>query len=72
MNADADELRRRWLERITPVLAEAGLELPETEGKAALEWEGWNADRRRAAEGALDEETLARVRGDRNRSMLMD
>lgn len=72
VNADADELRRRWLERIIPVLAEAGLELPETEGKAALEWEGWNADRRRAAEGALDEETLARVRGDRNRSMLMD
>jgi len=72
VNADADELRRRWRERITPVFAEAGLEIPESGEAVALEWEDWDADRRRAAGGALDEVTLARIRGDKNRSMLMD
>jgi ring-1,2-phenylacetyl-CoA epoxidase subunit PaaC len=72
MNADSDELRRRWRERITPVFTEAGLEIPESGEAVVLEWEDWDADRRRAAAGALDEVTLARIRGDKNRSMLMD
>ncbi|MEJ2483201.1 MAG: phenylacetate-CoA oxygenase subunit PaaI [Gemmatimonadota bacterium] len=72
VSADADELRRRWRDRITPVFAEAGLEIPESGEADVVEWDDWDADRRRAAGGALDEVTLARIRGDKNRSMLMD
>jgi ring-1,2-phenylacetyl-CoA epoxidase subunit PaaC len=72
VDADADDLRGRWRDQITSVFEEAGLELPETGIEMALEWEDWNPDRRRAATGALDDETLARIRGDKNRSMLMD
>ncbi len=73
-DAGPDELRERWVTRIAPVLREANLGVLAEELDAGLEldWTGWNADRRRSGEGGPDPETVARIRGDRNRSMLMD
>jgi len=69
-----DELRRRWVARIAPVLREASLGVlaEELEAGLALDWSGWSAARRRSGDGGPHPETLARIRGDRNRSMLMD
>jgi phenylacetate-CoA oxygenase PaaI subunit len=69
-----DTLRERWLEQVVPVLAEAGLSelAAEAESGAELDWSDWNADRRRRGEGGPDAGTLAQIRGDKNRSMLMD
>ncbi len=71
----ADTARARWLERVGP--ATADLDLVRAEGPtwvSAAEpvWEGWSPERRRAAEGGPDEDSLARVRGDRNRALLAD
>ena len=76
-SGDADALRGRWLERVGPVVEAAGLSFVERtpEGWASartVDWEGWSSERRRNAEGGPDPETLARVRGDRNRALLMD
>jgi phenylacetate-CoA oxygenase PaaI subunit len=77
-DAEPDVLRARWLERVGPVLHEAGLELAEPDGgggwRSALEpsWSGWDGTRRRAGAGGPDAGTLAGVRGDKNRAMLMD
>lgn len=67
-------LRQAWLERVIPVLSEAGLEdlAAEFEANPDLDWSDWNADRRRVGTGGPDADTLARIRGDKNRSMLMD
>ena len=35
-------------------------------------WDGWDSDLRRGREGGPDADTLVRVRGDKNRSLLMD
>ena len=69
-----DALRDRWLAQVIPVLAEAGLSelAAEAESGTELDWSDWNADRRRRGEGGPDAGTLARIRGDKNRSMLMD
>lgn len=71
---DSDSLRQAWLDRVIPVLAEAGLDslAAELESNAELDWSEWNPDRRRSGSGGPDAETLARIRGDKNRSMLMD
>ncbi len=68
------EHRASWADRVVPVLAEAGLEslAAEFEATSEMDWSEWDADRRRNGAGGPDEETLARIRGDRNRSMLMD
>jgi phenylacetate-CoA oxygenase PaaI subunit len=69
-----DQLRTQWLEQVIPVLAEAGLHelAAEAESGAELGWSDWNADRRRRGSGGPDAGTLAQIRGDKNRSMLMD
>jgi 1,2-phenylacetyl-CoA epoxidase catalytic subunit len=69
-----EELRTRWVARIAPVLREASLGglAGELESGIELDWSGWDAGRRRTGEGGPDPETLSRIRGDRNRSMLMD
>lgn len=80
VQAGPDELRARFLSRVGPVLEACGVaEALDLEGqgdrwrfRGELDWSGWNPDRRRAASGGPDEETLARVRGDRNRAMLLD
>ncbi|CAN5853897.1 hypothetical protein BH23GEM7_BH23GEM7_18160 [soil metagenome] len=72
-------LRARFLERVAPVLAQAGLsdalaQQPEGEWSYGgdLEWAGWDERTRRAERGGPDAETLARVRGDKNRALLLD
>lgn len=72
-----DELRARFLQRVGPALHEGGLELvtPSANGfaaRATLAWSSWDEPSRRAGGTALDEETAARARGDKNRVFLMD
>jgi phenylacetate-CoA oxygenase PaaI subunit len=77
-DAGSDELRSRWLGRVGPLVHEAGLGLARREGggewqsAAEPDWAGWDDSRRRCGEGSLNAETLASVRGDKNRAMLMD
>src|SRR5690606_159930 len=80
VGADPDALRQAYLGRVGPVLAEARLasELGlEREGEGwshadELDWEAWDDARRRGAAGGPDADTLARVRGDKNRAMLVE
>ncbi len=77
LSGDAAAMRRSWLARIGPILEAAELDLVrrqdgEWDSTLEMEWSGWSPERRRAEEGGPDEDTLARVRGDRNRSLLMD
>lgn len=67
-----DELRSEFLRKISSVLERAG-HADQTAGAAdSLDWSGWDDSRRRGTGGGPDAETLARVRGDRNRAMLLD
>lgn len=74
-----DELRRHFLAQVAPVLEESGLaaEIGLRHDDAgwshadALDWEGWDASRRRGA-GQPPGELIARARGDKNRALLMD
>ncbi|HEV2130254.1 MAG TPA: Phenylacetic acid catabolic protein [Longimicrobiaceae bacterium] len=74
-----DELRARFLARVAPVLVQAGLtgalgQQPDGEWSydGDLSWTGWDERTRRAERGGPDAETLARVRGDKNRALLLD
>ncbi len=75
-----DALRSHFLGRVGPVLAQAGLAealgLAQADGawrySPDLDWQGWDARTRRGEGGGPDAETLARVRGDKNRSLLLD
>ena len=75
---DAAGLRARWLERVGPVLASVGLEFAEADSSGVWrsrvepDWDGWDPEARRGSEGGPDPDTLARVRGDKNRPLLMD
>jgi phenylacetate-CoA oxygenase PaaI subunit len=77
-DAGPDELRARWLDRVGPIVHEAGLGLAEQDEGGAwrstveLDWSDWDDSRRRSGGGSLNAETLAGVRGDKNRTMLMD
>jgi phenylacetate-CoA oxygenase PaaI subunit len=71
IDGSPDVQRGRWLERVGPLLDEVGVAVPAAAG-AGLDWSAWDGTRRRAGEGGPDSETLARVRGDKNRAMLMD
>ncbi len=70
MDGDPDTLRARWLERVGPLLEQAGVSGADHAG--ALGWNEWNDGRRRSGTGGPDSDTLAKVRGDKNRAMLMD
>jgi len=79
VDAGPDALRARWLARVAPETERAGLALAEEAGggwrsAVAVSWDGdWRPEWRRGAEeGGPDEDTLRRVRGDRNRPLLMD
>lgn len=63
-----DALRARYLEKVGPVLLTLGLSAE----PPALDWTGWDAERRRSGGAGPDADTLARVRGDKNRAMLLD
>jgi len=71
ITGDPDAQRARWLGRVGPLLEQVDLEVPGPEG-AGLDWSGWDDARRRSGAGGPDADTLARVRGDKNRAMLMD
>lgn len=80
-DAGPDELRRRWLARVGPVVHEAGLGLAEADGDSwsttvTPEWSDWDSSARRSnrdgGASGPDATTLASVRGDKNRSMLLD
>jgi ring-1,2-phenylacetyl-CoA epoxidase subunit PaaC len=70
VDGDPDTLRIRWLARVGPLLEQVDVAAPD--GAGALNWDGWNDGRRRSGAGGPDPDTLARVRGDKNRAMLMD
>jgi ring-1,2-phenylacetyl-CoA epoxidase subunit PaaC len=77
MSSSADESRQQFLDDIGPVLQEAGLatDLGLESGwkySGHLDWTSWDDAKRRSGAGGPDEESLARVRGDRNRAMLLD
>lgn len=77
---DADGLTAQFLRCVGAVLDRAGIgeELgltPADQGwvyTRPLSWTGWSTARRRSGAGGPDADTLARVRGDRNRAMLID
>ena len=77
-DAGPAELRARWIQRVGPTVHETGLGLAELDESGAwvsameLDWSDWDGARRRSGGGALNAETLAAVRGDKNRTMLMD
>ncbi len=77
-DAGPDELRLRWLARVGPIVHDSGVGLAQpVEGGAwrsteDLDWSAWDAERRRSGGGGINAETLAGVRGDKNRAMLMD
>lgn len=79
VSAGPSDLRARFLSRVVPVLADAGLAdglgLTRDGGEWSLgeplSFDGWNEGSRRSG-GTLDEETAARARGDKNRALLMD
>ena len=80
VRADSNSLRHRFLQRIGPILNDTGfadaLDLSEQNGEWSytgdLDWTGWSECTRRTGGGGPDAETLARVRGDKNREMLLD
>lgn len=72
-----EEARARWLATIGPALDVLGVPGLERRGDAwaltaTIDWDPWDPDRRRAAPGGPDPDTLARVRGDRNRALLVE
>jgi phenylacetate-CoA oxygenase PaaI subunit len=79
IDAGPDLVRARWLSRVGPVVSDAGLELAEETGvgwttHVDVTWDddwkpGW---RRSAGADGPDEDTLRRVRGDKNRPLLLD
>jgi ring-1,2-phenylacetyl-CoA epoxidase subunit PaaC len=79
-NASADELRTRFLSTIGPLADELGIAdrlrvRPYGDGwiySGGFEWEGWEESSRRSSGDGPDQDTLQRVRGDRNRLFLMD
>jgi 1,2-phenylacetyl-CoA epoxidase catalytic subunit len=79
--ASPDAVRSLFLTRIAPVVQGLGiverLDLANSESDGwsfarPLEWSGWDERRRRSGGEGPDEEIIARVRGDRNRSMLLE
>ena len=75
VRSDAVGARRRWLERVGGLASTVGLAHVAGETWTSVRepvWDGRCPERRRAAEGGPDEDSLARVRGDRNRTLLMD
>jgi ring-1,2-phenylacetyl-CoA epoxidase subunit PaaC len=77
-DAGPEELRARWIQRVGPIAGEADLGLAEAAADGTwrsaveLDWSDWDTSRRRSGGGSLNAETLAGVRGDKNRTMLMD
>jgi 1,2-phenylacetyl-CoA epoxidase catalytic subunit len=70
-SAAGSELRARYMDRVAPLLDALGT-MPDTAADAGA-FDGFDeAARRTAGAPGPDEETLVKVRGDRNRAFLMD
>ena len=67
-DGNGGELRARFIERMTPVIEGAGLEVPSTE----LDFSSWDATSRRSNRTGPDPEAVARARGDRNRAFFVE
>ena len=67
-DAEGSALRLRLAERVAPLFEELGI----TAVVAEPDFTGFDEARRRASRTGPDAETLARVRGDRNRAFLLD
>lgn len=70
VDAAGSTLRNRYLERVAPLLAE--LELGDALTSIEADYTSFDEGSRRIRGTAPDAETIARVRGDRNRAFLMD
>lgn len=66
-SATGAALRARFLDRVSPVLKLAGVGAPET-----VDYSGFDETTRRSVPGGPDEDTIRKIRGDRNRAFLMD
>lgn len=66
VDAAGSELRARFLERVAPLLELIDQTVPEPD------FAGFDEARRRSASGGPDEETIRKIRGDRNRAFLLD
>jgi ring-1,2-phenylacetyl-CoA epoxidase subunit PaaC len=69
-DATGSELRARFIQHIAPMLAEIGAGAAVTDIEP--DWTGFNATTRRFEGSVPDEETIAKIRGDKNRAFLMD
>lgn len=67
VDAVGSELRARFLDRVGPVLTLASVAAP-----GEPDFGAFDETRRRGAAGGPDEETIRKIRGDRNRAFLMD
>ena len=70
VGAGGSELRRRLVERVTPLLELVGL--ADRYRGHEPEPGGYDEARRRSGGGGPDEDTIRKVRGDHNRAFLMD
>ncbi|HSJ26443.1 MAG TPA: Phenylacetic acid catabolic protein [Longimicrobiales bacterium] len=67
-NGSDSDLRRRYLERVAPLLQVVHADVVSMEP----DFTGFDEHRRRRTDRAPDERTIEQVRGDRNRAFLMD
>ena len=70
VDAAASDLRSRYLQNVAPLLAEVAA----GEAVSSIEpaWDGFDESARRYSGSAPDDETIRRIRGDKNRAFLMD
>lgn len=67
-DATGGEARARLVDRVAPIIEASGLEVPTPN----LDFSGWDPSSRRSRRGGPDSDAIARARGDRNRTFLMD
>jgi ring-1,2-phenylacetyl-CoA epoxidase subunit PaaC len=70
VDATGSELRARFIERIAPLIAE--LHDPAIVPSVEQDWSDFDESRRRTSSSMPDADTIARIRGDKNRAFLMD
>ena len=70
VDATGSELRARYLQRFAPLLAEIG----DADAVTNIEpdWNGFDEAARRTSSTSPDDETIAKLRGDKTRAFLMD
>lgn len=71
-DAAGDELRARYLAAVGPLLEEVGLAAAGAPYPVVLDFGGFDEASRRVSATGPDPETVARIRGDKNRPFLMD